>query len=278
MKRRLIRYFRNMEKGVAKADLPQAAAGLAYYALFSIFPLLLLLVSIGSRLLDEPVAAAQIFRFIDQAVPGLQGLARENIPNLEEQRGSVGAVGFIALFWSASNAFMALNSSVNAAWTNSGKRSFIQKRLLALGIVGILVIALILYVSVLFLLRFLSWLQIPLFTTLNFLETQAWAWLSGVIAWLLVFGLLSGIYRWVPSAAVPRRSALLAALLATLLLFTISQIFTLLSAFMIQRYELVYGSLSSILAFLVYIYFGSFIVLAGAHFSAAISAEEQGNE
>jgi len=266
---------RHTVKRAGEANIAQSAAGLAYYTLFSVFPLLLLLVSIGSTLLKDGGITARIVGFIDQTLPGSGALIQENLPALEQGRAAIGLVGLITLFWSASNVFMVLSANVNRAWPGSQRRNYIRRRLVALGIVGVLVSILILYILLIALLRFLAWLQVPVVSNQDLLGSTAWEWISNIIAWLLIFCLTSGIYYWVPNAQVPPRSALTSAGWATLLLFVINRLFTLLLSLVIQRYELIYGSLSSVLAFLVNIYFSSYVVLAGAHLCAAISEDDE---
>lgn len=265
--------IRDLIKRVNEANVALSAAGLAYYTLFSIFPLLLLLVSIGSTLLKDEGITPQILWFIDQAIPGSQSLIQDTLPALAEERGAIGLVGLVTLFWSASNVFMVLNANVNVAWPGSRPRNYFRRRLVALGIVGILVLILVVYILLIIQLEFLAWLQVPVFNDQDLRGSAAWDWISSFIAWLLIFSLLFGVYHWIPVSNVPRRSALIAAGAATLILFIINRLFALLFSLIIQRYALVYGSLSSVLAFLVNIYFSSFVVLAGAHLSAVISED-----
>ena len=50
----------------------QASAAIAYYALFSIFPLLLFLLAIASSVLHSPEIQDQIIRYVREFLPGTQ--------------------------------------------------------------------------------------------------------------------------------------------------------------------------------------------------------------
>ncbi len=257
--------------GAGQAKIGQSAASMAYYTLFSLFPLLLLLVSIGSAFLNEPGITDQILRFVNRTIPGSQVLVIENLSQLVKARQAIGAVGLVTLLWSASNAFAVLGTNVEAAWPETHRRNYLENRLSALAIIAVMVALLFVYILGITLLHLLVWLQLPLVSQLNLVETGAWNWISLVLSWLVVFGLLFGIYRWVPKTKVPARSALTSAVLSTLFLLVLNWLFNLLLVFVMQNYELVYGSLSAVLALMFYTYLSSLVVLAGAHLSSAMS-------
>ena len=93
-----------------------------------------------------------------------------------------------------------------------------------------------------------------------------------MLSWVLVLGLLFGIYRWVPKTHVPWQAALTSGVITTLILVALSRILSSLLTLIIQRCELVYGSLSAFAAFVFYIYLTNLVVLTGAHVSVVISS------
>jgi len=48
---------------------PQSSAALAYYTIFAIFPLLILIISVGSFFLDRPVVLNQLTQIIKESIP-----------------------------------------------------------------------------------------------------------------------------------------------------------------------------------------------------------------
>lgn len=264
--------LRQVARRVGQADVMQVAASMAFYTAFSLFPLLLLLISVGSLLLKDRGTVNQILRFVGETLPGTQFVVNENISNIVEQRGSIGVFGLVTLLWSASNVFTTLSAHINSAWPDSAKRNFLEKRLIGLGIVAAMVIALIGYILGIGFLQLLVWMRVLRLGDADLMDPEAWGWVWSLLSWTLVFILLSGIYRWVPKIRVPWKAALTSGLIVTLVLLVLSRILAGLLTLIIERYELVYGSLSAFVAFLFYIYLTNLVVLIGAHISATLAS------
>jgi membrane protein len=263
--------LRHVARKVGQADVIQVAASMAFYTIFSLFPLILLLISIGSLFLKDRGTIDQVLRFMGETLPGTQFVVNENVSDILEQRGPIGLVGFVTLLWSASNVFTILSTHINSAWPGSAKRNFIEKRLVGLGIVIAMVIALIGYILGIGFIQLLVWLRVLRLGDTDLMDPEAWGWVWPLLSWALVFVLMSGIYRWVPKVRVPRKAALTSGLIVTLVLLALSRILASLITLIIQRYELVYGSLSAFVAFMFYIYLTNLVVLIGAHISATLA-------
>jgi membrane protein len=98
----------------------QCAASFAYYAFFSLFPLILLLVVVGTFFIpDRLQAARQVVRQVEAYVP-LQAKDKmvlvETIDHAIQNGWRAGIFGILALIWSALRFFQALVIGVNRAW------------------------------------------------------------------------------------------------------------------------------------------------------------------
>lgn len=119
------------------------AAALAYYAIFSVFPLTLLLaVAIGTVLGPED-AQKQIVNglelFLPQAsVSDIQG----TIKGAVEQSQSFGLVAILGLLWAATGLFSSITSSLDSIFKVPAQRSIWRVRLLAL-VMGITLVILV---------------------------------------------------------------------------------------------------------------------------------------
>jgi len=77
------------------------AAAIAYYAFFSLFPLLLLGASVaGFVLAGDPAAQLQFAERIAGAIPGLGPILADNVRALVDARGATGVVGLVGALWS----------------------------------------------------------------------------------------------------------------------------------------------------------------------------------
>ena len=72
------------------ARATEAAASIAYYAILSLFPLLLVLIFIGSYLLETEVLRSQLMLWVKEILPTAEDLVVKNIDTVLETRGTVG--------------------------------------------------------------------------------------------------------------------------------------------------------------------------------------------
>ena len=249
----------------------QATASIAYYAVFSLFPLLLALIAAGSFVLERDQVQQRVLDFAADVFPIAQRLIERNVEQVLELRGTVGALATIGLLWSAAGALTVLAHNINRAWPEAKPRNFLKRRLVALGmIVGLAgLLALSSIASAVF--DVLARLSVPLWGGLASYETPLRAILSNVAPGLLAFLALLGLYRWVPNTKVRWCEAFWGALAATLAGGVATNGFTWYLGSGIVQYELVYGSVGAIVALMLWIYIGSLITLFGAHLSAAIA-------
>jgi membrane protein len=252
----------------------EAAAGLAYYALFSLFPLLLILVAVGSFFLKSEQAFQEAVTFVTEAIPVSRTLIERNVSRVLERRGTIGVIGVIGLLWSSSGFFTLLVRNIGRAWPESEPRGFLRQRLVALTMVGTLALLLILSLLSTTLLNVLPRLEIPLRGGISIYQTTLWRLLSNLIPWFLVFALFLALYRWVPNGAVSWTAAFWGAVLAAIAWEAASSIFAWYLGTGLIQYELIYGSLGTVVALMIWIYISNLIILFGAHLSAAIDQRE----
>lgn len=249
----------------------EAAASIAFYAIFALFPSLLALIIGGSFILESERVQRRVLELVVEFFPVAQRLIERNIRGVLDLRRSVGLAAFIGLAWSATGALTILGRNVNRAWTEASPRNFFQDRLVALGMVGgmaaLLVIASILNAT----LDVLSHLDTPVVGELSANGMALGAGLLSIMQRLLVFFVLLCLYRWTPNTQVRWSEAFWGALAATPAGEIATNGFAWYLSSGIVRYELVYGSLGAIVALMLWIYIGVLIVLFGAHVSAAIA-------
>lgn len=249
----------------------EAAAGMAYYTLFSLFPLLLALVATGSYLLDRQQVFQQVVDLVSNAFPISQTLIQENLRQVLALRGAVGLIGLGVALWSASGAFTILTRNVNRAWAEAPPRGFLENRLVALGMVGSLAVLLVLSVLASTVLNVLSRFQVPLVDLESLYSTPLWTALSDLVPWFFIFLLLLALYRWVPNAKVSWAAAFWAALVVALAWEIVANVFAWYVSSGLARYRIVYGSLGTVVALMFWIYLSSWIMIFGAHLSAAVA-------
>ncbi len=249
----------------------QASAGLAYYTFFSIFPLMLAFVAGGSYFLDSHQVFSTVTQFIQQALPISRQVINENLEEILEERGTAGIISLLILLWSASGMFTNLAYNINLAWPLATRRNFLQNRLVGLwmivGLIGLIVFSLI-----------LSWMTARLpFMRIDDASPSDLLLLriiSALGSWLMIFLVFLTLYHWIPTLRVRWSATVWGALIASLAWKAVTAGFSWYLGSSFGQYQLVYGSLGAIVAFLFLIYIISLITLFGAHLSAAIESWE----
>lgn len=264
--------LKNTLKSFSKVRASQAAASLAYYAIFSLFPLLLVLIASGSTFLNSQQVFESVTRLVQDTLPISPQLVNENLRQVLDARGAVGTIGLLTLLWSASGFFSNLAYNINLAWTNASRRNFFEKRLIGLGMIVGLSGLLILSLS-------LEWITslIPFFNsdTLPPLNRGLWRLASEVASWLTIFLLFLALYRWVPTSDVHWSATFWGALITSIAWKAATAGFSWYLSSGLGSYSLVYGSLGTIVALLFLIFIVSWITLFGAHLSATIDRRKR---
>lgn len=80
----------------------EASASLAYYALFSIFPLTFILVAILGFVLSSEEAFHRAVEFVLTIFPFSGDLIERNLTEVAKSRGAIGVIGILGALWSAS--------------------------------------------------------------------------------------------------------------------------------------------------------------------------------
>jgi membrane protein len=249
---------------------PVVSRSIGYLALFSFFPLLLLLLTFASSVLASQEAQQAIIDAVGQYFPAARNLVEQNIEQVLGARSTIGIFAMVSLLWSASGVFTASYRAVNLAWGNRKSELILRERLYGLAvvlIVGLLLVATTVYSTAIGILR--SWeLSILGWDPLADPATaQLWDWLSGFVPTLVSVVTFILLYRTMPKNGVTWRDVWLGGLVAGLAWEAARRLFVWYLA-NFGRYNLIYGSVGAIIVFLLWAYFSAMILLLGAHFAA----------
>ncbi len=239
----------------------QAAASIAYYTFFSIFPLLILLVALGSFFLEGDQIQNQIAFWVNTVFPPAADLVEQTLSFVINQRRSAGITGIIGLLWAGSGAFNALGRNITMAWPKARQRDFLRGRLMAFAMIASIIALLIGSVIVTTVVRVSSAFDLSLLGG-NFT--------GNLLSWLMTFITMTSLYRWLPTEPVRWRHAAWGALLATIGWQTAVIGFSWYLSSGLAHYDLVYGTLSTVIVLLLWIYISTLIILFGAHVTAAL--------
>jgi membrane protein len=246
---------------------------IAYYALFSLFPLLLVLVSFSSSILDLEETQQAILDLLERYQPASRELLEANIGHVLRAQSTIGILALLGLFWSASGVFTAIYRAVNRAWGNPKSELFWTEKLYGLAVVivvGLFLIGTTVFTTLVDLVQ--NW-HFPLLGWEPLSDPQAarlWSWLSAILPPLISVLTFIILYRTIPRNAVTWRDVWLGGLIAGLTWEAARRIYAWYLA-NFARYSLIYGSVGAIIGFLLWSYLSAMILLLGAEFTAQYS-------
>ncbi len=259
----LPRYLAQAWRSFNQRDVREAAS-LSYYAIFSIFPLILLAVALVSGLVGPALAQQQILTLVGGFFPqdSLQ-LIEENVRLALQQRQSFGLVALLGLGWSGLSLFSNLATALDGIFHPAYLRPLWHKRLLAL-----------LMTTVLAVLLLASLLTSAIFHLLDVLLLGRPSPILTVGTLFLPLGLnatlFALLFRFVPQLHVRWDAIWPAALLGGLGWELAKSLFVwYLDNF--GNYSLIYGSLGTVIVLLFWAYLSASILLLCAELCAALN-------
>jgi membrane protein len=246
-----------------KSDSAITAAAIAYFAIFSLFPITLLSISIASFSLGPLMDQQLIVQKLEFIAPALGQLLGQNIDEIIQARGPVTIVALVGLIWSASTIFYTLTGTLNEIWGNKRRRPFWKRR-------GLAILFVLTFVGpALFLTSFASSMIANLRTWLPDPIIPIEGGISFVVAILLDVALFMVLYFMLPHGASTWREILPGAIGAGLLWELAKKAFLFFVSTYISISNLVYGSVAAIIAFLAWAYLSGLIFLFGAFLSVS---------
>ena len=248
-------------------DLTHAAA-IAYYALLSLFPFLLLSISLLGSVTADEADRNTVLGFVFQYFPAQFDFISTQLDSFRSTRGTVGVAGALALIWSSLGVFGAMTSAVNEAWGVEKQRSFWKHRLVSfmmLVAAGGAVLLSLLAVSLMKMAQ-ASWFGVVLlrFEWLDGLQTWTFRYLATI---LLIIG-IGLVYYFIPNAKTRFRDVWVGAILTGVLWRLAFDGFSWYVAHN-SRLTMINGSIATVVVFLLWVYLSAVILMYGVEFTAS---------
>lgn len=241
------------------------AGAVAYYALLSVLPLLILTVIALSQVMDRDVLLGTVDRAIEYVVPGEGGALVVELQAFLDHSGVIGWVMFVTLLFFSSLGFRVLESAISVIFLHrvvKRKRHFMVSMLSPFGY--IFFIAITLFVGT-FLIIDLTAIGGERLVILG----HSWS-LSRFAHWLIYFGgvlaeilLISAIYYFMPFGRLSAHHALIGGVTAALLWEIIRNV---LGWYLgtLSQVGVVYGSLTTAIVVLLSLELAATLLLLGA--------------
>ena len=244
-------------------------AQLAYYLTLSIFPFMIFFLSI---LQFTPLADANVLQSILSPLPPeARDLFYDLIKNIINE-GSISLLSFGAIgsIWSSSNGIMALMKAVNRAFDLEEDRPYLKLKALSIFFTLGLFLTLIIAFTILVFGETIFKTLFGSYTRSVFVVWKILKLLIPLTFMILVFTIL---YKWSPSIKkgikIKVSESLPGAIFASIGWIVLSAAFSFyVSNF--SNYSKSYGSLGGVIAFLIWLYMSSIIIVLGAEVNATL--------
>jgi membrane protein len=251
-------------------DAIKLSAALAYYTIFALPPLLIIIITICSFFFGEEAVTGQLYGQINDLVGNDAAIQIQGaIKNVELSGSTIFATifGVTMLLIGASGVFAEIQSSINYIWglrakPDKGFKKFIQNRLMSFSMIvslGFLMIVSLLVNVILDLINSRLKLYFPESTIYLFYV------INSVIVFCIITLLFAIIFRTLPDGIIKWRDASIGAA-CTAILFMIGK-------FAIGYYlgnstiGSIYGATGSVIIILVWVYYSAIILYFGAEFT-----------
>ena len=107
------------------------ASSIAYYALLSLFPFFLLVLSILASVTTNDSDRAAVLRFVLRYFPRHFDFINTQLQSMQQAGFRLGVFGSILMVWAAMGVFSAIGSAVNHAWGVDKQPSYLKHKLMA---------------------------------------------------------------------------------------------------------------------------------------------------
>lgn len=256
---------------VNEDDVSGLASQLAYFFLLSLFPLLIVIVTLLPYL---PISEVDLLGVIRDFAPEETMMLIES--NLREimanHNGKLLSFGVIGTIWSASNGINAVVRAFNKAYDVKESRSFLKARGMA-----ILFTFAMIFIFILALLLPVFGKEIGLFLFSEFgLSTEflaIWNTLRWLVSSIILFIVFTVLYWMAPNKKIKCMSVIRGAIFTTIGWIVTSLAFSYYVG-NFGNYSATYGSIGAIIVLMIWLYLSGFIIILGGEINAYYSRRE----
>lgn len=243
------------------------AAGLSFYFLICLIPLLMLVVSVVGFVLTSEAATQAVLNQLGQLVPVYKRELHELLGRIIDTRKLSGLLGSVILVLFSTQLFAALRMVMNDVFGIKRGRGFLRGMLsdvLMVLVMGALFLASIVITDVFFWAR--SFVFAPVQVPRQWIR---WMFIAMALGFNVALFFVS--YRYFPTRRVHTGAALAGAALAATLWETAKQLFRwYIVSFGV--YDQIYGPLGVLVALSMFAYYTGIVVILGAEYAAALEA------
>jgi membrane protein len=257
--RRILRRF-------AGDDVPTLAASIAYAAVVSVFPLLIGLIAVLGRFIEQAHLQHDLLAMLAHYLPpSALRTVRDTLAAVVPAAGTAGALALAALLWSGSALVAAVRHGINRTLRVRAEGPFWKRK--AVDLVMVVLIGGFLAVSLLGSAAEAGLRALP--GVAGIVNAPVMGTVAAAASWLFAWLAFLAAYALLPSVRVSRRSVLYASLLGVLLFETVRYVFFWYLR-TLAHYPAIYGPLVGVVVFMIWVYLLAVVLLIGAETMALL--------
>jgi membrane protein len=261
----VIRSFRGALAGFVAHQGFFLAAGVSFFFLICLVPLLFLIVAIAGFVLSSEAAAQAVLNHLSGLVPVYRKELKEVLLQIIAARGLSGILGTIILLFFSTQLFAALRFVTNVIFGVKQGHGWMRGTLYDMVMVFLMGG---LFLASVALTDLLEWLRIFIMAPAG--VPRAWSRAMSIALGLAFsMGLFFVTYRYFPNRKVPVLPALAGAVLASALWETAKQLFRWYIV-SLGVYDQIYGALGVLVALSMFAYYTGIVFILGAEYAAAL--------
>ena len=243
------------------------AASIAYYALLSLFPLMLLGLSVLGEMTSDAADRDAVVRFVFRYFPRQFAFIQGQLEAFQTTPVTFGFWGIVGLVWGGLGVFNAITSAVNHAWAVEKKRSFLKHRLVGLLMMVCAGLVLVLGLVIASLVRLAETRLGEAMAHSPWIESFSGSFAS-YLATLLLIGCVALVFYFIPNTTVRFRDVWPGAILVGVLWRIALWLFSWYAADL-ATWNVIHGSIAAVVVFLLWIYVSAVILIYGVEMTAS---------
>ena len=248
------------------------SSGITFNLLICLVPLMLLFLSLaGIYLYGDREVLNHIRSYFENAVPTLDPRIMKNILRIIRDRRIVGLLGIGGLIWTSTWVFSSLRIALNIVFRVEKGRGVLRGKTIDLLMIFLVIVLLLMSMSVTSVIAFIQKYRFSFFIDLGPITRFTIRYL---IPFLFTYWMFFLIYKIIPNKKVSVKPAFQAALFTSLFWEVAKQLF---GWYVVRlgRFSMVYGSLSVLAIFFLWIYYSSAILLLGGEVACLLDKDKR---
>lgn len=266
----LCRIISILYQKIFQFDIDVRAAAVAYNFTLAVFPTIIFLFSLLPYMPIDHLDLKMI-SFLKGTMPkNLQADLTELISEIvNKKRGGVLSFGFLFALYASTSGIMALIRSFNLTYKTNENRGFFKERFIAVGLNFLLTFVLLIAFTVFILGNFV----VKMLAKEDLIQYDFTFYITKSLTYLIIFSVffftISIIYYYAPAIHKRWKFFNAGSITASIMTILVTNLF---SYYLVNfaSYHKVYGSIGSLIALMVWLYFVSLILIVGFEINASI--------